>query len=59
MKHCVRGKVIYRSRKTAWKWAIYYKRVIGTESCAYKCRLCGKFHLTTKHPMQVPKSLLK
>lgn len=43
-----KSKVKHKTRKIAWRQALYYFINYGTRSTPYKCAICNKFHLTAK-----------
>lgn len=43
-----RSKIQYRTKKAAWRAALYFFKMLGTFSTVYTCKHCNKFHLTAK-----------
>lgn len=52
-------KIRYNTIKQAWREAYFYYHMIGTETGAYTCRICGKFHLSKKAQMNIPIEIVK
>jgi hypothetical protein len=42
-------KIKYKKRKKAWEQSLYYFIRYGSYGTPYKCKYCGKYHLTSKH----------
>lgn len=51
-------KIRYNTIKHAWREAYFYYHMIGTETGAYTCKKCGKFHLSKKSQMNIPSDVV-
>lgn len=52
------NKIQYRTRKTAWKYAIYYFNKFETRCGVYRCYFCHRFHLSKDAQFQPSKKSL-
>lgn len=49
MKVCPSNKLSHQTRKKAWNYSLYLFTQHGFYGTPYKCKLCKRFHLTSKY----------